>query len=303
MNESQYTSNLAPPQAGVDAVLDTDAFNEIDDQFAISYMLRSDINLKQIYAAPFFNTRSSSPADGMEKSYNEIFHVLRLAGREDLSTDVFRGSDRYLPDDTTPVDSPAARALIGIASRYSPENPLYVVAIGAITNVASALLLAPEIAENIVIVWLGGHAHHTGRAAEFNMMQDYSASRVVFSCASPIVQLPCDGVVSAFYTTEPELKHWLVGKNELSTYLAENTIRAAHEYAGDIPWSRVIWDVTAVAWLNNGDGRFLAWDNRPAPTPRNDGSYGHDDGAKTMAYVTTVYRDALMTDLFGKLRG
>ena len=41
----------------------------------------------------------------------------------------------------------------------SPDDePLYVVAIGAITNVASALLTEPALAGKIVVVWLGGHA-------------------------------------------------------------------------------------------------------------------------------------------------
>ena len=55
------------PAGRVDAVLDTDAFNEVDDQFAIAYMLRSSdkINTKGIYAAPFFNNRSRSPVVGL----------------------------------------------------------------------------------------------------------------------------------------------------------------------------------------------------------------------------------------------
>ena len=37
------------------------------------------------------------------------------------------------------------------------EAPLYVVAIGAVTNVISAILMAPEIMERIVVIWLGAH--------------------------------------------------------------------------------------------------------------------------------------------------
>ena len=99
------------------------------------------------------------------------------------------------------------------AKNYSPENPLYVVAIGAITNIASALLLAPEIAENIVIVWLGGHGQHFEHTREFNMRGDYAAARVVMRSGAPFVQLPCSGVVSSFTISKPELEYWLKGKN------------------------------------------------------------------------------------------
>ena len=91
MKQEQLIKMLTPPKGVVDMVLDTDAYNEIDDQFATAYAIKSPdkVNLKALYAAPFFNAHSSSPADGMEKSYQEILHLLRLAGREDLTGNVF----------------------------------------------------------------------------------------------------------------------------------------------------------------------------------------------------------------------
>ena len=66
----------------IDAVLDTDTFNEIDDQFALSYLIRATerIRVRGLYAAPFFNEKSVSPKDGMEKSYDEILTLLTLLG-------------------------------------------------------------------------------------------------------------------------------------------------------------------------------------------------------------------------------
>ena len=143
MTELQRLRNLEVPTGNIDCVLDTDTYNEIDDQYALSLMIKSPkLNLRAIYAAPFFNTHSTSPEDGMERSYDEILKLLTLMGKEDRKADVFKGSRTYLPDEKTPVDSPAARHLCELAMTYSVEKPLYVVAIGAITNVASALLLA-----------------------------------------------------------------------------------------------------------------------------------------------------------------
>ena len=74
IDNAKLIQRLEKPKGRVDVVIDTDTYNEIDDQFALSYLIKSDekLNLKAIYAAPFFNEKSTGPADGMEKSYQEI---------------------------------------------------------------------------------------------------------------------------------------------------------------------------------------------------------------------------------------
>ena len=304
MTHEQYMKNLCVP-ASCDAVLDTDTYNEIDDQYALSMFLRCGerIHTKAIYAAPFLNEKSVSAADGMEKSYQEILHILSLAEREDMLPCVYRGSTAFLSDEHTPVDSPAARHLSELAAGYSAEHPLYVIAIGAITNVASALLLNPSIAEKIVVVWLGGHSLDWPDTAEFNMMQDVASARVVFASGAPLVLLPCMGVVSAFTTTGPELRFWLDGKNRLSTYLYENTVREAESYAAGRPWSRPIWDVTAVAWLLNDGERFMRERTIPCPLPEYNNQYTPDTNGRPIRYVYHICRDALMEELFGRITG
>lgn len=300
LTEAERLAMLTCPTKKVDMVLDTDAYNEIDDQFAISYALRSPekLNVLALYAAPFLNARSESPRDGMEKSYDEILKLLRLAGEE---RPVFRGSETYLQDEKTPVDSPAARDLVQRAQGYTKENPLYVVAIGAITNVASALLMQPDIADKTVVVWLGGNATSWHDTQEFNMMQDVAAARVLFASGAPLVMLPCMGVVSAFTSTGPELRHWLAGKNELSDYLVKQTVDEAESYAKGRAWSRVIWDVTAVAWLLNEKGNLLLEQLIATPIPEYDHHYAFDARRPLCKYVYHINRDALMDDLVRKI--
>ncbi|MDR2504482.1 MAG: nucleoside hydrolase [Oscillospiraceae bacterium] len=296
----QRLKMLTCPTGKVDMVLDTDAYNEIDDQFAISYALRSPekLNLLALYAAPFLNERSVSPLDGMEKSYDEILKLLHLAKEERL---VFKGSGEYLKSENEPVISPAANDLAERAMNYSPEKPLYVVAIGAITNVASALLIQPRIADNLVVVWLGGNSTEWPDSREFNMMQDVTAARVLYGSGAPLVMLPCMGVVSSLTTTGPELTYWLSGKNALADYLARQTIDEANRYAAGKVWSRVIWDVAAVAWLLNDGGRLLSEKLIPTPIPEYDHHYGFDPRRPPCKYVFHINRDALFADLFAKL--
>lgn len=300
MTYEQRIKNLSVPQGKIDVVLDTDAYNEVDDQFAITYLLRSKekLDTKAIYAAPFFNGNSTGPKNGMEKSYDEILTLLDLLGEE---KDVFRGSESFLADEQTPVISPAAKDLAERANAYSPENPLYVVAIGAITNVASAILLNSAVAENTVVVWLGGHALHFHDTYEFNMFQDVAAARVVMKSGVPFVHLPCMGVVSAFTLSKPEIEYWLKGKSALADHLANYTIETADSYAKGSAWTRCIWDVTAVAWLLNDSNKFMLSRFEPTPIPTYDNYYASNPNGLPMRYVYHINRDALMTDLINKI--
>jgi inosine-uridine nucleoside N-ribohydrolase len=292
---------LQKPSGQVDVVLDTDTYNEIDDQFALAFLVKSPekLRIRGIYAAPFYNQNSSSPADGMEKSYNEILKVLSLMKRDDLKPLAKRGSAAYLPSEKQPVDSEAARDLAALAAGYSEDRPLYIVAIGAITNIASAILMKPEIISRIVIVWLGGNGLHWVNNVEFNLTQDIAAARVVFGCGAALVQLPCQGVVTEFAASGPELEHWLRGKNELCDYLVDYTTESALKDGGLPNWTRVIWDVTAVGWLLDGD--FMQDRLEPSPIPGYDHHWSIDPRRHLYRYVYRINRDRLFQALFEAL--
>ena len=300
LTTEQRLRMLETPKAPVDLVIDTDAYNEIDDQFAIAYALCAPerVRLLALCAAPFTNARSTGPADGMEKSYQEILHLLSLTGDK---VPAYRGSTRYLPDEQTPVSSQAAEKLVRLAMEHTPEAPLYVAAIGAITNVASALLMEPGIADRMVVVWLGGHVLDWPDNREFNAQQDVAADRVVFGSGVPLVILPCQGVVSAFTTTGPELDYWLRGKNSLCDYLVKQTVEEVDTYAKGKVWSRVIWDVTTVAWIMNWEGKFMADKLIPTPIPQYDHHYSMDSRRPFCRYVYSIRRDPLFADLFSRL--
>lgn len=299
--QADMIRRLEKPTGPVDVVLDTDTYNEIDDQFALAYMIKKDekLKLKAIYAAPFHNQKSTGPKDGMEKSYNEIMRILTFMKRDDLKKIVYKGSESFMPSEQDPVISDAANHLAELAMGYTAEKPLYVVAIGAITNVSSALLIRPEIREKIVVVWLGGHALDWHHNREFNLYQDVAGARIVFGCGVPVVQLPCMGVVSGFATSGPELEHWLRGKNELCDYLVDYTTEQALEDGGLSTWTRVIWDVTAVAWLL--DGNFMYDRLEHSPIPEYDHHYAFDKTRHMIRYVYHIQRDALFEDLFRTL--
>ncbi len=297
ISAGQRIAMLKPPKARpVRMVFDTDTYNEIDDQFALVYALISpELDVQAVYAAPFSNSRSSGPGDGMEKSYEEILRVLAKLNR---SRDgfAFRGSTHYLTDPKHPERSAAALDLIARAKKSSPDDPLYVAAVGAITNVSNAILIEPAIIKNIVVVWLGGNGHQWPHQREFNYMQDLNASRTVFHCGVPFVQLPCTPIVTHFTTTVPEMERYVAGRGAIGDYL----LKIFKDYRKDhFGWSKVLWDMTAIAWLIN-DG-WLPSDLVHSPIVTNDYTYSFDNSRHLIRMVNFVRRDPIFRDFFTKL--
>jgi len=276
-------------------VLDTDTYNEIDDQFAVVYALISpELDVRAVYAAPFKNSRSRGPGDGMAKSYEEI---LRILDKLDRSPDgfAFRGSTRYL-DTKEPERSAAALDLIERARKSSPEDPLYVAAVGAITNVSNAILIDPSIIKNIVVVWLGGHGHDWPHQHEFNFGQDLHASRVIFDSGVPFVQLPCVPVVTHFTTTVPEMERYVGGRGPIGDYL----LKIFKDYHKDhFAWSKVLWDMTAVAWVIDDDPLPSNLVHSPIVTDNHTLSF--DRSRHLIRTVYFVRRDPIFRDFFTKL--
>lgn len=276
-------------------ILDTDTYNEIDDQFALAYAMLSPerIKLLSVNAAPFLNSRSTSPADGMMKSYDEIQRIMRLVD-PDAAVPYYKGSERFLDDKKVPVESEAADNIINTV--MGTDERVYIVAIGAITNVASAIIKCPEIAKRAVVIWLGGHALTYKDTREFNLYQDVMSAQVVFDSGIPLIQIPCAGMCTEFITTIPELEYYLRGKNELCDYLVDIVRSYTKKPYG---WSKVVWDVTAVAVLVCPEA--FRYSIIPRPYVTLEGRYAFNTEREQYIYVNKLSRDPVYADLFTKL--
>jgi purine nucleosidase len=285
-----------PPAGTVRAVLDTDTDNEIDDQFAVVYALLSPerIRVEALYAAPYQNERSTGPEDGMLRSYDEIHRLLRRLPQH-RSAPVHHGSRSWLPGPGRPVPSPAATDLVKRAG--GADEPLFVITIGAPTNVASALLMEPGIADRIVVVWLGGNPGYWHRAVEFNVEQDMHASHVLLDSGVPLVHVPCRNVTEHLRTTQAEIDRFVRGSGPIGDYLAD--IYAEH-VSDHVARSKVLWDVGAVGWLVNPDWVPTAVVHSPLLT--SEGTWSHDPRRHLMREALWADRDAIFADLFRKLR-
>ncbi len=289
-------------------VLDSDMFNEVDDQFALAFAVRSPdrIDLKAVYAAPFLNHRSKSAGDGMEKSYHETLRVLKILG-EETGGRVFRGSGRFLADRNTPVDSPAATHLIRLAHQ-DREGPLYVVGLGVATNLASALLLDPTISDHIVMVWIGGHPHSWPQARDFNLKQDIAAAQVLFDSAVPLVHVPAGDVAASLKITLPELEAGLKGKSPIAdalyrnvdSYYKETAARKKQPRDGPNAWQKVIWDIATIAWLLEPE-KMVTSQVVPSPVLTDEGTWKSDEGRHSIRVAVKLDRRRIFSDLFHRI--
>lgn len=290
-----------PPPAGrVRMVLDTDTYNEIDDQFALVHVMLSpaEVDLQAVYAAPFLNNRSSSAGDGMEKSHEEILRLFGLLGQEPEGM-VFRGSDRFMDSPRDIVQSPAVEHMLSLLA--DGDEPLYVVAIGAPTNVSSVLLAARErhldIGDRMRVVWLGGQPLHWPNAREFNLMQDPIASRLLFQLSPSLTLFPCLGVASHLLTTVPELERHLAPLGPVGTFLTDRFAAYSDDHHA---WAKEVWDLAATAYVINPD-----WTrSRLAATPDLDTvtlDWIPQPEGPPMREATMVARNAIFRDLFEKV--
>jgi purine nucleosidase len=313
ITEARRVERLNPPDKRVAVVIDTDTYNEIDDQFAIVHALLSpeSMSVEALYAAPFYNLRSESPGDGMRKSFDEI---IRLLERLDLSPEGLAhfGSDGFLTSLDAPYKSSAALDLIDRAMA-SEEDPLYVLAIGALTNIASAMLIEPRIVDRIVVVWLGGHALHWPHTVEFNLAGDVCASRFVLDSGVPLVLIPCAGVTSHLRTTVAEIEQYVARRGAIGDFLAETFKRHNDSHLG---WSKELWDVVTVGYLINPDwvpSKLItspvitqrtngeAWSNTQTAWRQHPLTWSSDSSRHLIRYGYYVERDPIMRDLFIKL--
>ena len=174
------------PPAGqrLRVIIDSDAKNEIDDQWAIALAILSPerFAIEGFVGAHFDNERGGP--DSIARSVAEIELVLDKAGMAGRWP-VLHGS-HPMPYHATPSESEGVDFIIDRAMASSPSDPLWVVGLGAATDMASAYLKEPRIVDRVGAFW-----HLRTRWPEkcynFSVIGDVRAARVLFHSPLPFV--------------------------------------------------------------------------------------------------------------------
>ena len=322
--DPELRTRLLESRPGVlDVVIDTDVTNEIDDQFAIVWaLLRPDrLRVRALHAAPyshathlvndpalvtelerahidelvaeFGSLMTLDPADGVAKAAAECRALSTLCG---VDVPVVDGSPMFLPSPTVPVSSDAVDNLLALAHE-DRDGPLYVLAIGAATNVASALLADPTVRDRLVVVWTSAYPSFWPRPnASFNLVQDLHASRVLLESGVPFVYLPGYYVGEQLRVSLAELRDHVRGHGPIGDHLYD--LAESSPFLGTARGaSKVMWDLVCVAWALEP-----AWlSTGMVSTPRLAADLRWEDvgpARHMMLEATGVDRDAVYRDLF-----
>lgn len=287
-----YISNYKREKLNV--ILDTDTYNECDDQFALSYMLKSQdiFNVEAITVAPYSHkSKNVTVSEGQELSYNEILKICKWLNF-DTNNKVYKGSMDYISNGYN-ENNEAVDKIIDISLK---NNKTYIMAIGAITNVALAIKKEPKIVDKIEVIWLGGHSFLQKDNLEFNFKQDIEAVRIVFESKVKLTVIPCKNVASNLRTSVYELNHYLKDKNELCNYLIDRFYNDGYH---GIQERRVIWDISVIAYLINRS--WFKIDKISCPTINQDTSYAQTQDRHEITIVNYLDVNKIYTDLFQKL--
>jgi purine nucleosidase len=287
------------PQNRRRVIIDTDAKNEADDQFAIVHALLSpSLDVRGLIAAHFGTSRSDR---SMEESREEIDLLLHLMGREQ-QVRVANGAPTAIPDEQTPRESAGAQLIIAESKLASRQEPLFVAFLGPLTDMASAILLDPDIINrDVVVIWIGGVGYggvETYPGVEFNLRNDIAAANVVYDSGITVWQVPSN-VYSQVSVSYAELEEKIRGTSKLADYLIDQTVEWNRTYWPEPIESRSLGDSPAVSLLlypRGGNFRVM-----PAPRFGQEGHYLPGSG-HPIRVVESVDIRFLLEDMFAKIR-
>ncbi len=306
MNNDVYT---IPDIKKVRVIIDTDAACECDDQYAIAHALMSQkVKVCAIIAEHFGSTQ----ADSMKMSLEEIKKVVNLMGVKDIP--ILKGASTNLTSTENIVSSKGADKIIDEAMK-DDKRPLFVINQGPVTNLATALLMKPEIASRLTAIWIGGKSNPSG-GFEFNMLNDVIAANTLLQSDAPVWMIPQETYTTLQAGLE-ELYLNVAPYGAIGKYLFENTVRVNKEMSEmmfkinppsktddflDFPngGSWAFGDSAAIGLLLSANSGTYT-ECRP-PMIKPDGSYETVNTSKKIRMYDSLNTRYIMEDFYSKLK-
>ena len=278
-------------------VLTTDCGAEIDDQFALAHQALSPvIDLRAVITTHIgeHKTLGDSASAFTAASAQDVLSNLPLA----TVPDVVAGAPLPLAAKGQPRSGAGADRILAEASGFSADARLSVLAIGAVTDVASALLLDSTLAERIEVLAMGYDAWPDG-GDPFNVKNDIFAWQALLDSSVPLT-VGDSAVCKAHLVLTPESAGTRFPETAAAAYI-EGLFKAwveAHPkicrfVTGDERgWP--IWDQVTTAYLLGMTDAV----EHPRPRLADDISFVHDGAGRTpLTWITRVDEERLWADL------
>lgn len=308
-----------PEARKIRLIINTDAKNEADDQFAIVHaLLTPRFHIKGIIGAHFGTRRTDY---SMQESYDEVVKVLDLMNLTE-EVPVYKGAETALPDEVTPVMSEGAELIIREAMKDDP-TPLFVAFLGPITDLAAAYIKEPSIADKLTALWIGGGPWPNGET-EFNLSNDINAANVIFRSSIPLWVIPSN-VYKMIRVSIAELAVNVKPYGDIGAYLYQQLvdfnydmvekyipamIEKAEKQGVEIDRSRLNQWPKGEMW-HLGDSPIVSlllddhqydYEMRPAPRVTEDMRYVHYQNERLVRWYNYVDSTFTLQDMYAKLK-
>lgn len=247
-----------------------------------------------------------------EISVNRACEILELVGKAGAVT-VKPGAPGPMTDAKTPIDSEGARLIIEEAHKCSPEQPLYLLFGGPLTDIASAWLLDPSISQNVVLLWIGGQEYPFGHPfppehfkdanlVEYNLRLDVCAAQTIFNDSDlTLWQIPRDVYRQALYSIA-EIEDKIAPLGKIGEYLSGKLgffARMADTYVlGDSPL--LLISTLTTTFEPGAAGCFYETTSAPAITA--EGLYDFTRPGRDIIVYKTIDTRLLFADMESRFR-
>ncbi|MBV8553789.1 MAG: nucleoside hydrolase [Acidobacteriaceae bacterium] len=287
------------PGAGkTPVVLSTDVGNEIDDQWAITYLLLNpEFDVQGIISAH----APSLPDPSAHATYEILKNVVEVHLGMVSHPPLLEGSSLPLQDRKTPRPSAGLDFLLGVSKRFSKDHRLTVLTIGAATDVASAILEDPGIVDRINVVAMGFKSLAEG-GNEFNVENDPRAWQVILDSDVPVTIGSADVCKANLAMGFEQAKnmvgtHGPIGRwlwSEYQDWYFRN-VKPLRKNDFSRPW--VIWDTITLAY------ELAMTTQKVIPRPRlaDNLSFEQVSSNRTVTWITSVDSARMWPDFLAKL--
>ena len=234
-------------------ILDTDILNEMDDQFAIAYLIwylkqyKNEYSLEAITVAPFDPSKYLKTNDKKQAMILAKKEIEKIFNLTNFKCPIYLGSDKYL-NETADRNFEAVDKIIEIVK--SSNNKVTILGIACATNIAMTIQKCPEIADKLEIVWLGGNSLAFPDNNEFNLLQDSKAVNIILNSKAKLTIIPARSVSSALFLSKEVSEKFILPNGSIGKYLHNLIVDFAKNRKGA---GRRVWDIACIYELFNHD--------------------------------------------------
>ena len=226
----------------IKVIIDSDTANEIDDSFALSYALTyTDVlDIKAITLAPFVvGYKHISAKDSQLESKSEANRILRLMGVKNSKL-VCTGSEDFFTNGYRQLTHAVSKII-----EQASQGEITIVALGVLTNIAIAIFLKPQIAENINLIWLGTKNIFHQEFDDSNYRKDKDAFEFIIKSRVKMTVIP--SYIGKFIVTSTHELEKTISGSDIGKYLTRlaKSVRFENQEVG----VKTLYDIAPIAYL------------------------------------------------------